>query len=370
MPEPTGAATIAADPAEDRFFAALDGLLDSPDPARETANALDVPVERADPVATDDPSATPDASDTPDDDDEPADEGPPAAPAGATPPSPSDPASDDPGPDGRVAPATSRRAAHRDLEETRSKLSAAEARIAELEQRAPESAGLAVPSASRGGSGSAAAPPAVADDQAARDAVMDFLGMAPPRDEDGQVLAGEEPIFTRLDRAAKSDAGIEFNEDQRRYSELSERGAMVGTVYALARKVAWNETAGHLIDPEVGLDLEAVNRAGSIPGWKAAYRQALERTLSERVTSGHQTELAAAQAETARVKAELEAQLAEANKKLQDQSGTFTSRLARARGERAPLDGGRAAVAVPTAAHFESSGDLTADLADWLREAR
>lgn len=201
-----------------------------------------------------------------------------------------------------------------------------------------------------------------ADLRTAQDEVFEFLGMAKPKDEQGNET-GEEPVFSRLDREAKT-TGIEYREDQDRYHELNERGAMAGKLFMLARHVAWQEVGRDLEDESLGIDAAAVERAGGLAGWKTTYRQAIERQLEGRQSA----DVDAARSETERVRADLQRQLDEANRRLNEQAASHTDEMVRARGRGGPLSPGRPAPATTRIQTAPSTGDLTQDLAESLRE--
>lgn len=191
--------------------------------------------------------------------------------------------------------------------------------------------------------------------------VLEFIGMAPPVDDEGKPIPGAEPLFVRLDREAKTD-GIGYEDEQKLYREMTERHGMTGKIYSLARNVAYQEIVEHLVDPELGIDEAAVSASGGIPAWKQRYRQALEQSLRSQY-EGQST------AAVDQMRSDYEAKLAELTRRLEDTAGKHSHELATARGVRSPVAAGRSVSGNGAyAGSYQSSGDLTTDLADFLRE--
>ncbi len=176
----------------------------------------------------------------------------------------------------------------------------------------------------------------------ARSAASAWLGLVPG--EDGQ------SEWAQLDAQAKSADGIRYDVDQRRYNELVERQAVVGALWAVVDEMVRTEWAQHLTDPEVGIDQEAVNKAGSLKGWKAQYRAAVEKAAREAASS------------------ELQAKVDDLEARLAQQKAEYEGKLAAARTTRAPIFGGRSADRSEPLPAARTPHDVMTALADSLRE--
>jgi hypothetical protein len=206
------------------------------------------------------------------------------------------------------------------------------------------------------------------DDQKARASVLEFIGMkAGEGDEQAEYLA--------LDQKAKT-TGFQYEDEQLRYKELTERHGMVGTLYGVARDVAWEEMAADLADEELGLGIESVREAGSVQAWKQRYRTAVEEQLGSRVTqtqSEAQASLEVLRTEMGAEIADLKQKLAEAERSITEQAAAHQSTLQRARTlPRAPFGGGNAAGAggsSPANVRGAPMSDLVSALSASLQES-
>jgi hypothetical protein len=213
-----------------------------------------------------------------------------------------------------------------------------------------------------------------ADVQQARTSVLEFIGMKAPTDDGGRPT-GDEAEFLALDKKAKG-SGFEFEDEQNRYKELNERQGMVGTLYGVAREVAWEEMAAELADEALGLTVESIRTAGSVQEFKARYREAIEQSLGQTVTTTRteaQGALEALRSEMGSEITSLKDQLAAATRQLNEQAAAHQSTLQRARAmPRAPFGGGSVVGSGSSSTgnlRGAQMGDLVSALAASLQES-
>lgn len=213
--------------------------------------------------------------------------------------------------------------------------------------------------------------PVAVDDTPARQAVLSFMGLGPEYDESGKPIG--DPKFPELDKKAKG-RGFDYEDEQREYSELSQRQAMVGTIYQVATRVALDNIAPQLEDADLGITADDVRAAGNVANWKRLYADKMQARYSSQA-SLVQSEKDAA---VAAVRDEYEAKLKEARDKLaaaerqiQEQAASHTSRFARVQTLRTPVSGGRSVGATQPAAQpgrYRTMESLMNDLASGLQE--